>query len=293
MHNALIRTAVAAALALPLAVFAAPAADAVSAATSKFKPVGTEMPADVDAVTSASIVPEALRQTVKPNGYTRDGKAKRVLFVVGDPRHESVEWDLVNTAMKHLMEKGFEVELRDLYRMKFNPVLPLETFFHAKDGFGKAPNDVAVEQLMVALSDYIVFCYPNWHDSPNAITKGYMERVFSKQFAYRDTEKGLEGMLKDKAVMTIMNAGWVGMGRGDVGNGIPKKEGDKSNPIWDSYLNAYKVVDDDTCGFWGTKNLGRFVNDRTPGNKDPKYAEKLEKLRADLCRSLDQKFGLK
>lgn len=268
------------------------APDVTSGATVKVNIQGTEMPKDVDAVTSASVVPKDLRQTIKTNGFTRDGKAKRVLFVVGDPRHESVEWDLVNTAAKHFMEKGLEVEIRDLYKIGFNPVLPRESFFHAKDGFGKAPQDVAIEQLMVATADYIIFCYPNWHDSPNAITKGYMERVFSKQFAYRDTDKGLEGLLKDKGIFTIMNAGWVGMGRGTLGDGIPQKAGDKSNPIWDKYMNAYKVVWDDTAGFWGVTNLGQFINDRTPGNLDKDYAVKLQELRSALTKSLDKHFGL-
>ncbi len=184
------------------------AADAVSGATAK-APASSAMPENVDAVTTASIVPAAHRQTVKPNGFTKSDK-KKVLFVVGDPRHESVEWDLVNTAMAHFMAKGLEVELRDLYEIGFSPVLPRESFFHAKDGFGQAPEDVAREQPFVAAADYIVFAYPNWHDSPNAIVKGYMERVFSKQFAYRDTEKGLEGLLKDKAIYTIFIAGWIG-----------------------------------------------------------------------------------
>ena len=53
------------------------------------------------------------------------------------------------------------------------------------------------------------------------------------------------------------------------------------------------MVDDDTAGFWGTKNLGRFVNDQTPGNLDPDYKAKIEELRADLRAHLDKKFGLK
>lgn len=261
------------------------AADAVSGATAK-APISSTMPENVDAVTSASVVPAAHRQTVKPNGFTKSDK-KKVLFVVGDPRHESVEWDLVYTAMAHFMAKGLEVELRDLYEIGFSPVLPRESFFHTKDGFGKAPEDVAREQPYVAAADYIVFAYPNWHDSPNAIVKGYMERVFSKQFAYRDTEKGLEGLLKGKAIYTIFNAGWIGQGRGDVGDGIGK-----SDEIWDRYLNAYKVVDDDTAGFWGLKNLGRFANDQTPANASKNYGKEIEALRADLRKKLDKVFGL-
>lgn len=268
-------------------VFAAP--DGMSGATKKASDAAQTI-GNVDAITSASVVPQNLRQTVKPNGFTAgDSKTKRILFVVGDPRHESVEWDLVNTAMKHFMDKGCEVELRDLYAIGFNPVITRETFFQAKDGLGETPADVAVEQKYVNAADYIIFAYPNWHDTPNAITKGYMERVFQKKWAYRDTDKGLEGLLKGKAFFTIMNAGWLGMGRGDIGDGIGKN----SNPIWDKYLGAFRVMDEDTAGFWGMKTLGRFVNDRTPGNLDKDYAEKLDKLRADLTKTLDKKFDLK
>lgn len=260
------------------------AADAVSSATVKVNVEGTEMPANVDAVTSASVVPEAYRQAVKPNGFTREGNKVRVLFVVGDLRHESVEWDLVNTAMKHFMDKGCEVELRDLYAIGWNPVITRDTFFQAKDGFGKTPKDVAVEQLMVAPADYIVFAYPNWHDTPNAMVKGYMERVFQKQFAYRDTDKGLEGLMKGKAFYTIMNCGWIGRGRGGLGDGIDK------NPIWDKYLTAFKTLDDDTAGFWGMTSLGRFCNDQTPANASKNYGKEIEALRADLVKHLDKTF---
>lgn len=263
---------------------AAWSADALSGATVKHTPASREMPADIDAVTSASVVPPALRQTVKPNGFTTSADKVRMLFVVGDPRSESIEWDLVNTAAKHFMDKGCEVEIRDLYAIGWNPVITRETFFQAKDGFGRTPDDVAREQRYVAATDYIIFAYPNWHDSPNAMVKGYMERVFEKQFAYRDGPKGLEGLLKGKAIFTIMNAGWIGQGRGDVGDGIGQ------NKIWDKYLGAYKVVDDDTAGFWGVKNLGRFCNDQNPANGAKDYAEALGALRADLIKHLDGVF---
>ena len=39
--------------------------------------------------------------------------------------------------MKLFEEKKVEVEVRDLYDMKFNPVLSLENFYYAKDGKGE------------------------------------------------------------------------------------------------------------------------------------------------------------
>ncbi|MCQ4923375.1 NAD(P)H-dependent oxidoreductase [Tissierella carlieri] len=248
------------------------------------KSIDVETSATVDGTTSASVVPEDLVEEYKPKGFT-DGDAKKALFVVGDPRKYSVNYDLVNTAMKHFEEKGVEVELRDLYDMKFNPVLSLENFYYAKDGFGEPTPEIKKEQEYVTQADYIIFCYPNWHDTPTSIVKGYMETVFAKQFAYQDTDKGLEGMLKGKSIYTIMNAGFLGGGRGYIGDGVGIND-----EAWDEYMNAFRVMDDDTAGFWGVENKGRFVNDRTPKNNSENYKEELTKLREDLIKKLDKDF---
>ena len=112
------------------------AADAVSGATPNHAAPGSQIK-NVDTVTSASIVPQKLRISAKATGFT-DSKAKKVLFVVGDPRFDqSLEGFLVNTAANFFLKKGYEVEIRDLYKIRFNPVITPENFYHAKDGFGK------------------------------------------------------------------------------------------------------------------------------------------------------------
>ena len=238
----------------------------------------------VDGTTSASIVPDAVLSQYAPKGFT-DGTAKKALFVVGDPRKYSVNYDLIYTAMKHFEEKGVEVEIRDLYDIGFNPVLSYENFYYAKDGYGEPTPEIATEQAFVSKADYIIFCYPNWHDTPNAIVKGYMETVFAKQWAYQDTEGGLEGLLKGKSIYTIMNAGFLGGGRGYIGDGVGINDA-----AWDEYMQAFKVMDDDTAGFWGLENKGRFVNDRTPKNDSADYAAELGTLREALIQKLDKDF---
>ena len=240
--------------------------------------------ASADATTSASIVQKDFVQEYKPKGFS-DKKTKKALFVIGDPRKDSVNYDLANTAMKYFEDNGVEVEKRDLYDIKFNPVLSLDNFYYAKDGKGEPTPEVKKEQEYVTKADYIIFCYPNWHDTPNAITKGYMETVFAKKYAYQDTEKGLEGMLKDKSIYTIMNAGFLGGGRGYIGNGVGIDDA-----AWDSYMNAFKVLDDDTAGFWGVENKGRFVNDRTPKNNSENYGTELEELREALRAELKKVY---
>lgn len=238
-----------------------------------------------DAVTSASLVPENFISDFEPKGFSEDETVDKALFVIGDPRKYSVNYDLANTAMAHFESKGVEVEVRDLYDLDFNPVLSEETFYHAKDGTEETPEDVAVEQSFVNQADHIIFVYPNWHDTPNAMVKGYMERVFAKQYAYQDGDEGLEGLLTDKDIYTIMNCGYLGGGRGFIGDGIGQDD-----ETWDSYMQAFKVLDDDTANFWGAENRGRFVNDQTPSNHSESYEEELDQLRESLKNHLDNDF---
>lgn len=241
--------------------------------------------ASADATTSASIVPEKLVKNFQPSGFTDKKEQKRAIFIVGDPRKDSVTFDLANTAMAYFEDKGLEVELRDLYEIKFNPVLSLETFYSAKDGAGETPKDVLIEQKLIDQADHIIFVYPNWHDTPTAIVKGYMERVFEKTYAYEDGKDGLDGLLKDKDMYTIMNCGFLGGGRGFIGDGVGIDD-----ETWDKYMNAFKVFDDDTAQFWGVTNKGRFMNDRTPANESQDYEKEIEELRQALRKQLDKDF---
>ncbi|MCI9148515.1 MAG: flavodoxin family protein [Hungatella sp.] len=256
--------------------------DALSGATS---PGVLEPGADADMVTSASVVPETIMEDYTPKGFT-DGNAKKALFVVADPRYATVTRVLANTAMSHFEDKGVEVEVRDLYAMGFDPVLSAEDFYYAKDGIGEPSDAVKTEQEYVTKADYLIFVYPNWHDTPTAMAKGYMEKVFAKKFAYQDLPGGgLEGLLSGKGMYTIMNCGYLGGGRGWIGDGVGIED-----EKWDRYMEAFKVFDDDTAAFWGVENLGRFVNDRTPSNGSKEYVQELEELKESLEEHLDQVF---
>lgn len=249
---------------------------------------GDRLPENLDAVTSASVVPASLRQTsYHPKGFTNDPNKKRVLFVLDDPRHESVTYDLCVTAMKFFEQKGFEVELRDLIAQKFQPLITTrEAFYNAKDGFGPTPPDVKAEQAFIKKADHIIFVQPNWQDSDPMFTKGYKLRVFTKGFSYDDGPKGRMGLLPGKTFYTIMNAGWLGKGQGQSGDSLNK------NPQeWETWMFAFRVIDDDAAVGKDMKNLGRFVNDRTPINTDPHYAQKIESLRNVLRARLTRDFG--
>lgn len=231
--------------------------------------------------TSATIVPDQLRQSYEPLGFDIAENKKKALIVVGEPRKYSLTYDLVNTAMRYLKENGWALELRDLYELNFDPVLHPEEFYYAKDGLGMAPAYLAKEQELVSQADVVIFAYPNWHDAPVSIVKGYIEKVFAAGFAYENGKQGIKGLLTNKYLYTIMNCGYLGGGQGYVGDGIGQND-----QLWDKYMNAFKVFDDDTAQFWGMTNAGRFVNDQKPKNFSPDYQNQLEKLRSVLKEHL-------
>lgn len=236
----------------------------------------------VDGTTSASVVPDEQLNTYEPNGFT-DSDTEKALVVVGDPRKYSVQYDMTYTAMRFLEENDIEVEVRDLYDMDWDPVLSEEEFYYQKDGEGEPREDVAVEQELVTQADYIIFSYPNWHDTQNVMVKGYMERVFASEFAY--SNDGPTGLLEGKSFFTIMNSGFLGGGRGFIGDGAGMDD-----EAWDEYMEAFRVLDEDTADWWGMETIGRFMNDQIPENESEEYESEIQELRSDLTDHLDQAF---
>lgn len=238
----------------------------------------------LDGITSASIVTANYISEYIPKGFSESNK-KKALVVVGEPRKNSIMYDMVYTTMRYLEKNGIEVELRDLYNMNWNPVLHPDEFYSQKDGIGATPEDVAKEQELIKKADYIIFMYPNWHDTANSIVKGYQERVFAQKFAYEIGADGHKGLLKGKGLFTIMNCGYLGGGRGFIGDGVGIED-----EKWDNYMKAYEVFDEDLAQWWGMKNLGRFMNDRYPKPTSETYNQDLIKLRKDLESYLKKVF---
>lgn len=171
------------------------AADAVSGATPNHAAPGSQIK-NVDAVTSASIVPEKLRISAKATGFT-DSKAKKVLFVVGDPRFDqSLEGFLVNTAANFFLKKGYEVEIRDLYKIRFNPVSRRKTSTTPKTASVK-PRTISSPNKLLSLKPTTLFSAIRTGttvrmQSPKATWSAYFLRnllIRTRQKAWKDFSK--------------------------------------------------------------------------------------------------------
>jgi NAD(P)H dehydrogenase (quinone) len=140
-----------------------------------------------------------------------------------------------NCAIKDLLKEeasklGVSTVLRDLYHMQFNPILDNKDICEFNKG--NIPKDVLCEQKYILEADIIIFVFPVWWNSFPAMIKGYLDRVFSRGFAYDYNEEGgIIPLLKEKRVVTFNTLG-----------GKPKSD----------YINAFSSILDmgifDFCG---------------------------------------------
>lgn len=137
---------------------------------------------------------------VKPEGINH-------LIVYCNPNPKSLS-SAYRDALVELTEMSANpVNVRDLYNIGFSPVLEMRDFDAVKHG--QIPAEVKVEQDYVMWANLITFVYPVWWAGMPALMKGYIDRVFTKGFAYTmDDEGHLKGLLGDKKVVILNNMGF-------------------------------------------------------------------------------------
>lgn len=113
----------------------------------------------------------------------------KALIVFSQPREVSFSHALVERLTNALEAKGYEVNVRDLYKMNFNPILDGPDMIYVEDGTftrenSEFPEDVKIEQQLMLDSDLLIYVFPIWWNGMPAIMKGYVDRVFQHGFAY-------------------------------------------------------------------------------------------------------------
>lgn len=124
------------------------------------------------------------------------------LIIFAHPSNQSLNGQLKDSIVTSLLQAGQEVEVRDLYQIRFNPVLSLNDALGQRKGQVSA--DVQTEQDYIRWADSLIFIHPIWWTGLPAILKGYIDRVFSYGFAYRYDQGVQKGLLTGKQA-TIIN----------------------------------------------------------------------------------------
>jgi len=129
----------------------------------------------------------------------------KALIIYANYKEISFTAAIRDTLADSFHNNGHEVVVRDLYEIKFNPVLSkrdLESI--EKEIF---PEDIMNEQKFIKWADLICFVYPIWWSGMPAILKGYIERVFTMGYAFEFKGDEAFPLLKDKKIAIFNTTG--------------------------------------------------------------------------------------
>lgn len=155
-----------------------------------------------------------------------------VLIVYAHPEPQSLTGSLKNFAVERLTQAGHQVQVSDLYAMKWKAALDANDSLEGASGPRFDPSldsqrafangvqsaDIEREQQKLRWADAVLLQFPLWWFSMPAILKGWFERVYAYGFAYgvgehSDTHWGDrygEGTLAGKrAMLIITTGGWA------------------------------------------------------------------------------------
>lgn len=128
------------------------------------------------------------------------------LIIYCHPNPDSFNNAIVDAFIGSLKTEGHEVVVRDLYAMRFDPVLKASDFEALREG--NTPTDIKTEQEHVKWADAFTMVYPIWWTGLPALIKGYIDRVFSYGFAYAYGENGdINKLLSGKKGLIINTHG--------------------------------------------------------------------------------------
>lgn len=159
-----------------------------------------------------------------------------VLWILAHPDPRSLNGFLAKEGWRALAADGHEVEVSDLYAMRWNPVVDTEGYAHdpaerfrvaaaAKHAYesGALSRDVRAEQEKIDRADTVVVQFPLWWFGMPAILKGWFDKVWLQGYAYGLRGPGGEwigygdGFLAGKRALAVVTAGgpaWSYGGRG-------------------------------------------------------------------------------
>ncbi len=138
----------------------------------------------------------------------------RVLVVFCHPSETSFGADLLHAARASLEASGHEVEVIDLYRSGFDPVLRPEEWDAYLSDTDRVIENVSGHVAALRWAEALVMIYPTWMYGPPAMLKGWMERVWLPGVAFdipqgkKKRAMGLLTNIRSFAVITTSGSPW-------------------------------------------------------------------------------------
>jgi NAD(P)H dehydrogenase (quinone) len=182
----------------------------------------------------------------------------RALIIYANYKEQSFTAAIRDTLAETFHNNGHEVVVRDLYEIKFNPVLSKRDLESIDNEI--FPVDIMNEQKFIQWADMICFVYPIWWSGMPAILKGYIERILVMGYAFDFVENEAVPKLKGKKI-AIFNT-----------------TGSKNVYKDDARLEALNIITEECIfGFCGMETVAhkyfKAVSRATDDEKDAIFAE--------------------
>lgn len=142
---------------------------------------------------------------MNPLPIIKEGTEMKVLVIYAHPNPASFCHAVLETVTETLKSGNHTVEIRDLYAIRFDPILKPADFEGI--GSGNVPEDIKTEQNHISWAERIIVIHPVWWTGLPAVIKGYVDRVFSYGFAYSVNDQGIVKLLGGKKVVIINTQG--------------------------------------------------------------------------------------
>ena len=125
---------------------------------------------------------------------------KKILIINGHPDQESFNFALSQAYKKGALSTGAEVQEIHIRELNFNPNLSF--------GYRKRTElepDLIQAQKLIKAADHLVWIYPVWWGSLPAIMKGFIDRTFLPDFAFRKRPNSVwwDKLLNNKSARII------------------------------------------------------------------------------------------
>ncbi|MEU7141040.1 NAD(P)H-dependent oxidoreductase [Nocardia sp. NPDC046473] len=118
---------------------------------------------------------------------TNERSRPNVLLVVSHPDHESATWTIARAVEQGIQADGSTTATtHDLSASGFNPAFTAADIAVHRQ-LGDVPADVRREQELIESADVVAVLFPVYWWSMPALTKGWIDRVFSRGWAYENT----------------------------------------------------------------------------------------------------------
>lgn len=135
--------------------------------------------------------------------YAFKGRDNVITIIFAHPWHGSFNKAILDEVIQNIEQSGKEYSLIDLYKDQFNPVFNEEELAQFSKGMALDPV-VKKYQELLQKSESVIFIFPVWWYDMPAIMKGFVDKVFLKEFVYLSGKTGLIGLLTNIKHSTVI-----------------------------------------------------------------------------------------